>query len=156
MGLREELGYPNLIEDAGHEAVLNVVVTGAMLAKEGDALLRPHGVTEAQFNVLMLLRYQSPPEGSPQTALGRMLVVNRSNVTGIVDRMEAAGWVERLPEPGDRRVNLVRLTARGRKITDRACEAYISRISEVTAGLSAADRQTLCRLLERIRRGLAP
>jgi DNA-binding MarR family transcriptional regulator len=156
MGLREELGYPNPIEDGGHEAALAVVLTGAMLAKEGDSLLRCHGVTEAQFNVLMLLRYQCPAAGSPQSALCRMLLVNRSNVTGLVDRMEAAGWLERHPDPADRRVNLVRLTPSGRSLAKRAEMTYLARVSEVMAGLDPPEVQILCRLLERVRQRLVP
>ena len=85
MSLQKELGLPNPLEAPGHEAVLNIVLTGELLAKEGDRLLRPFGLTDSQFNVLMLLKYQVKGGGINQTRLGQMLLVNRSNVTGLVD-----------------------------------------------------------------------
>ncbi len=154
MALQDELGFPNPVENPSHEAMLSLVVTGTLLAKEGDALLRHFGLTDSQFNVLMLLRYQAPPEGASQVQLGRMLVVNRSNVTGLVDRMEKAGWVKREGTPGDRRANRVRLTAPGRALLVRAEKAYMARVEEVMGSLTPTDRRNLASLLERVRAGL--
>lgn len=151
MALKEELGFVNPIRDAAHEAVLNVVLTGEMLAKEATRLLRPFGLTEAQLNVLMLLKYQSDGGGLSQTRLGRMLLVNRSNVTGLIDRMEEAGWVKRSAETGDRRVKRVKLTPAGRRILGRAEKVYMARIREVMAGLPDDGCAALCRILEKVR-----
>jgi DNA-binding MarR family transcriptional regulator len=126
------------------------------MTKEGDRLLRPLGLTDAQFNILMLLKYQSESGRINQTQLGQMLLVNRSNVTGLVDRMEQAGWVERTAESGDRRVKMVQLTPSGRKLLERAEKAYYLRVDEIMGGLSANEVRQLCRLLERIRLQLKP
>ena len=90
MSLQNELGFINPIETRAHEALMNVVLTSALLVKQGHRLMRPFGLTDAQFNVLMLLKYQSDNGELNQTDLGNMLVVNRSNVTGLVDRLEQA------------------------------------------------------------------
>ena len=74
MGLKEDLGFSKPIEERTHEAVLNVVVTGEMLRKEATRVLRRFGLTGAQYNVLSLLRHQSPDGSVNQTRLGRMLV----------------------------------------------------------------------------------
>ena len=154
MGLREELGLPNPIEHAAHEAVLNVVMTGEMLAKEATRVLRPLGLTDTQLNVLMLLKYQSADGSLSQTRLGRMMVVNRSNITGLVDRMEEAGWVSRRVSRHDRRVRDVGLTPAGRRLLKRAEDAYLGRIEEVMSGLSDNACEALCRMLERVREQL--
>jgi DNA-binding MarR family transcriptional regulator len=154
MGLREELGFVHPVETPAHEAVLNVVVTANLLAKEGERLVAPFGITEAQFNVLMLLKHQSVGGGLDQTALGRMLVVNRSNVTGLVDRMEGAGLVVRSPDPGDRRVKRVSLTSKGRRAADAAEKPYFERVDRVLKAIPAEDRKALVRALERIRGAL--
>ena len=88
MSLKNELGLPNPFSHKEHEAMLNIVVTGTLLTKEGEKILRPYGLTDAQFNILMLLKYQSPDGKINQTILGKMLLVNRSNITGLIDRME--------------------------------------------------------------------
>ncbi len=151
MSLRDELGFPNPIEHAAHEALMSLVLTGTLLAKEGDGVLRPFRLTASQFNVLMTLAYQSADGQLSQTQLGRMLLVNRANVTGLVDRMERAGWVARGSHGGDRRVNLVRITAEGRKLLKRAEKAYLARVEEVMGVLGEEERVRFCRSLDRIR-----
>ena len=151
MSLEHELGLPNPLKNRPQEALLNVVLTGTLLAKEGDRLLRPLGLTDAQLNILMLLKYQSDGGKLNQTRLGRMLLVNRANVTGLVDRMEQAGWVERTPDAEDRRVKQVRLTAAGRRVLERAGKVYFARVEEVMGVLSSNEHRALCRMLERVR-----
>ena len=154
MGLQEELGLPVPFDNLAHEALLNVVLTGTLLAKEGNRLLRPLGVTEAQFNVLMLLKYQSGGDGINQTSLGNMLLVNRSNVTGLIDRLEQVGWVKRTADPSDRRVKQVRLTSNGRRVLERAEKAYVARVEEIMGALSSDEHAQLCAMLERVRSAL--
>ena len=151
MALREELGFPNPIQHPGHEAILSLVLTGTLLAKEGDITLRPFGLTISQFNLLMTLAYQSEEGHLSQTELSRMLLVNRANVTGLVDRMEKARWVARGSDASDRRVNLIRITTEGRRLLRRAEKAYLSRIEGVMEALDKEDRDGLCRSLERLR-----
>ncbi|MEW6363537.1 MAG: MarR family transcriptional regulator [Acidobacteriota bacterium] len=154
MSLREELGFPRPIESRAHETVLGVILAADLLAKECARVVRPCGLTEAQFNVLMLLRYQSEEGGLDQSTLGRMLVVNRSNVTGLVDRMERSGWVRRTPDVSDRRVKLVRVTPAGLKVLARAEKAYFQRLEAVVGVLAVEERNTLTRALEKLRREL--
>ncbi len=151
MGLAQELGFRSKIKEPTQEAVLNIVLTGTLLSKEGDRLFRPIGLTDAQFNVLMLLKYQSDNGEMNQTAIGSMLFVNRSNVTGLIDRMEQAGWVKRASQADDRRVNLVRITEAGRSILEQAESAYFQRLAEVMGDLSNKEQRQLCSMLERIR-----
>ncbi len=153
MALKEELSLPKGIRDAEHEAVLNIVYTGELLAKEATRLLRDFGLTQTQLNVLMLLGGQSDDGCLGQTDLGRMLLVNRSNVTGLIDRMEEAGWVRRAAADEDRRVKVVCLTAEGRRLLDEATEAYFDRLSEVMSGLDESGCREICRLMERVRQG---
>ena len=151
MSIQQELGFPNPVHSAAHEAALSIVLTGNLLTKESDRTLRPVGITSAQFNLLMLLKYQSTDGMLNQTRLGRMLLVHRSNVTGLVDRMEDAGWVTRMAEAGDRRVKLIRLTQRGERILARAEKAYFGRLEQAMASLSGPDQERLCQMLDRLR-----
>lgn len=151
MTLREELGFPNPVKHPSHEALLGLVVTATLLTKEGDRVLRPLGLSDSQFNVLALLRFQADDGSLDQTTLGRMLVVNRSNVTGLVDRMEKAGWVERTSDGNDRRVKRVRLTAEGRRLADATDRKYMARVHAVMGALSEKERESLGKTLEKIR-----
>lgn len=151
MSLQQELGFPNPITHRAHEALMNIAITGDMLSAEARRVLAPLGITEAQFNVLMLLVYQSDGYLT-QTKLGGMLLVNRSNVTGLIDRMERAGWVRRTGAPGDRRAKIIEITESGRNLLENAHRAYYARAEEIMGGLSETDGQCLNNLTEQIRR----
>ena len=151
MSLQQELGFKKPFQNQGHEALLNIVLTGSLLNKEGTKFFRPFGITEAQFNVLMILKYQSDQGRINQTSLGNMMLVNRSNVTGLVDRMEKAGLVRRVDDPQDRRVNLVEMTAQGAKVLETAGKAYYARIEQLMEGMSSQEYALLSKTLEKIR-----
>lgn len=151
MTLQEELGLLNAIQRSSHEVVLSIVLSGSMLTKEGDRILRPLGLTDSQFNVLMLLKYQTESGSLNQTRLGNMLLVNRSNVTGLIDRMEQAGWVVRESEKRDRRVKQVRLTKAGRQLLDRAEQVYFERVEEIMSAFNRTEQRQLVKMLETIR-----
>lgn len=151
MGLQHELNFPHPIQDPSHEVALAIVLTSAMLTKEADRLLREYDLTEAQFNVLMLLAYQAGPEGISQTQLSRMLLVNRANVTGLVDRMERDGLLERFSEPGDRRMRIIRMTEKGREILEKAVQPYLERVDGIMGALSTKEREDLLGILDRLR-----
>ncbi|HQO36291.1 MAG TPA: MarR family transcriptional regulator [bacterium] len=154
MSLQKELGFQHPIENPLHAAMLSVVLTGSLLVKEGHRIMRPFGITDAQFNVLMLLKYQSENGELNQTTLGRMLLVNRSNITGLTDRLEQAGLVQRVMDATDRRVNRVRLTQEGRSVLDRSEQAYFARVKEIMGTLSEKENAQLNTFLERVRKQL--
>lgn len=114
--------------------IVAVLSTADAFLRESQRLFRPLGLTGAQFNVLDLLA--DAPEGVSQRELGDRLVVDRSNVTGLLDRMEKAGWVRRKDHPEDRRVYLVTLTPSGQALWAKANALYHEAIAQVTAGLS--------------------
>ena len=151
MGLQQELGLPYPISDTAHETIMNIALTGEMLSKEGQRIFRPMGLTDSQFNVLIILKHQADSEGITQTELGQRLLVNRSNVTGLVDRMEEAGWVKRTPVDGDRRVNKVQITKDGNRLLERAEKTYYERIQQVMGDVSKKDMAAVCSILQRIR-----
>ena len=109
MKLKEELGLDQSIETAEHECLLNILYAGTMISKASYVYFRKYGITDAQFNVLIQLRYARQSTLS-QADLGRRLVVNKADMTGIVDRLEKAGLVERIDHPNDRRINIIRIT----------------------------------------------
>lgn len=155
-GLQSELGLPRPIVYPAHEPVLAIVYTATLLEKRGGRLLRAHGLTDAQFNVLMMLHYQGERGRMSQIRLGRLLLVNRSNVTGLVDRMERDGLVRREDDPGDRRVNLVAITDKGESVLTAAMADYYPMLDKVMAPLNGAERGKLMELLSRVRQRLKP
>ena len=94
MALEQELGLRKPIKLLAHRALLNIYYTASCLKKRADEFFRGFGLTDVQFNVMMLLQYQSGPEGGlSQAQLSDMMLVNRANVTSLIDRMERPTWL---------------------------------------------------------------
>jgi len=102
-------------------------------------------ISEPQCHVLRLVE---PGAGVPMRRLVERLGCDASNVTGIVDRLESRGLVERSACAHDRRVRMVRLTPRGAEMRTRIV-ARMSEPPEPIAGLPADDLATLCTILRR-------
>ncbi|MFC1485767.1 MarR family winged helix-turn-helix transcriptional regulator [Candidatus Latescibacterota bacterium] len=154
MSLQQELGLPAPFSRKAHEAMLSIIVTGTLLSKEGERILRPFGLTNAQFNILMLLKYQSKDGKISQTGLSHMLLVRRPNVTGLIDRMEKLGLIRRVADPVDRRVNYIEMTKKGAKIVEKLHSIYYRRLDEVMSVLPEHAYDNLCGYLESIRKNM--
>ena len=133
--------------------VIAVLSTADAFLRGSQRLFRPLGLSGAQFNVLNLLAEAA--DGVSQRELGDRLLVDRSNVTGLLDRMEKAGWVRRADHPADRRIYLVTLTPTGRALWARANAVYLDVIAQVTAGLSAKRMGECAEILARLAKNAA-
>lgn len=107
-----------------------------------------HGLSSAQWR--MLVTVTKCGEATTQARLADLLEIEPISVSRLVDRMEAAGWVERRPDPQDRRVRLVMPTDRARavhaEIRAMADEVY----GEALAGLTPEQRLALLGGLSRV------
>lgn len=97
-----------------------------LLINSYDEVLRPHGLTFARFEALALLRF-SRTNALPMKVIGDRLQVHPTSVTNIVERLAAAGLVERRPNPRDGRGVLAELTDRGREVVDLAARDLMDR-----------------------------
>lgn len=88
-----------------------------------------------------------------QSALARMLGIERSGLVAIVDELESKGFLTRVAVPGDRRVQALVPTEAGRVAYAAALEAVRNLEAQVAENLSDNERATLLALLQRIRRG---
>src|SRR6187551_2882755 len=116
--------------EVGYDLVIQVLSAANVMVKESHRLFRPHGISDAQFNVLNVLG--PAPAGLSQRELSDVLVVDRSNITGLIDRMEQSGWVTRADHPSDRRVYVVRLTSAGKKFWQKILPEYVAAVRRVT------------------------
>jgi len=102
------------------------------------------GLSPVQCHVLHLIE---PGQPLPMGRLAGTLGCDASNVTGLVDRLEARGLVQRRPAPGDRRVKVVQLTPAGARLRTQL-------LTRMTGGscplsrLSAAEQRWLVKILE--------
>ncbi|MDN5806109.1 MAG: MarR family transcriptional regulator [Brevibacterium sp.] len=112
-----------------------------------------YGIEGWAFDVLSALRRSGEPyQLSPSTLLQETLVTS-GTMTNRIDRLVTAGWVERLPDPGDRRGVLVRLTADGRATVDSALADLLVKEREILGDLTPAGRRKLASLLRQLSTG---
>jgi DNA-binding MarR family transcriptional regulator len=128
-----------------HEAQKLFFEIGMVQRAKAGSALNALGLSFAQAHALRMLDLDEP---MPMSALADRLFCDASNVTGIVDRLEARGLVERRAYEGDRRVKALTITPAGAEVRDRAL-AIMSEPPEAIAALPAADQQALRDILAR-------
>lgn len=132
--------------------VYNLVRTHGALAPLLDSDLRASRLTAAQFNALLVLN-SAGEDGLTMGELGQHLVVSKSNVTGLVDRLEGRGWAKRCPEM-DRRAIRVRITETGSELLAEVAPSHAESLVELTGELAVEEKIELTRLLTKLRRAL--
>lgn len=132
--------------------VHNLLRTTSCLSPFIDADLRRQNLTASQLNMLLMLR-AAGPGGLLMGEIGQLLVVAKSNVTGLVDRLEEQKLVIRA-DCNDRRATTVRLTEAGLALLRKLAPRHAQSLSRLTQCLSGPEKKTLIRLLTRLRRQL--
>lgn len=153
MRLEKELKLKSRSMDINHEALLSVVLTAAQLHKLAERFFTKYGVTDTQFNILMTLD-DSGPDGLTQQELSEKLVVHKSNVTGLVDRLEKLGYVKRQVDEEDRRCNYIVLTPKGDKLIGKAEAPYFSEVDRIMNSLSEGEKRALISSTGKIRQAI--
>ena len=104
------------------------------------------GLSHVQCHVLHLIE---PGQPVPMSRLAEALSCDASNVTGLVDRLEARGLLERRPAPSDRRVKVLALTPTGTRLRDEMLRHMTGEPLPLSS-LAPAERRALVKLLERL------
>ena len=86
--------------------------------------------------------------------MSRLLLVNRSNITSLIDRMEHGGLVTRGPDPDDRRSKVVKLTPKGRQRLLAIDGPYTEEVKRIMKALTEKEMRELNAMLEKVRKKL--
>ena len=135
-------------------APLQVLSRVSRLARHLDlarsAAFAERGLELWEFDVLSALRRSGPPYQLSPGQLVSQTLVTSGTMTNRVDRLTGRGFVERRPDPGDRRGVIVTLTEAGRETVDAALADLLSRERELLSALSQPDQESLSGLLRRL------
>ncbi len=134
------------------EVFINLARTADELTRTTAALLRPHDLTIAQYNVLRIL-IGAGEKGLPCSEIGHRLITHDPDVTRLIDRLEKRSLVVRARDCADRRVVTVRITPTGTTLAE-ACDLdrrTTAALAARFARFSQDDCQTLITLLEDLR-----
>lgn len=107
------------------------------------------GISGAQFGVMRCLN-DCGDEGLMLSDLSRRLLVTCGNITGVVDRLEQAGYLRRERSVADRRVVHARLTESGRSFYGELMPAYLKMVQQSMSALSDEEREALAAITERL------
>lgn len=135
-----------------HNAAYLIAEIDRLLSREYDRRMRALGLTRAQWWVLAQLHFN---DGVTQTELAADLGLGKAALGGLLDRLEAKGWIERRPHPRDRRAKCVYRTRAVQRLLAEMRRIALEMSREQLAGLGRADREALVALLRRLRAHLA-
>lgn len=149
----DNIGREARAQSSDHSAVklwLRLLSCSTQIEQEIRSRLRQRfGTTLPRFDYLAQL--ERHPEGLRMNALSRYLMVSGGNVTGLTDQLTAEGWVERLPDPTDRRSLIVRLTPAGRAEFLRMAAEHEAWLVDLFEGFDLDDKRLLFETLGRLR-----
>ena len=148
--LRTELKQRKPFTSLQQEAQLNIVRTGNLLTDAFERLLKPHGITGTQYNVLRILR-GAGTEGLCRNEVRERLLSRMPDATRLLDRMEKAGLVTRSREDGDRRMVTTRITAEGQRLVDKLDDVVEEEHYRQLGHLSEKQTRKLIKLLTLVR-----
>jgi len=151
--LQRELKKKQPFDSPEQEAVLNIVRTSDRFQNRFLRLFREYGLTPSQYNVLRILRGEGKPLPCLEIA-GRMIQVVPA-ITGLLDRLEHQGLVERERCTEDRRVVYVALTEKARGMLSELDEPVMALHRQLVGHLTRAELVELSRLLEKARQSVA-
>ena len=151
--LARELRKRKPFELLEQEAYLNLVRTSDQLQIHFARLFRVHGITVQQYNILRILRGERRP--LPILEIAERMVTVVPGITGLIDRLEEAGLVERKRCDRDRRVIYVEVTSKGLKILDNLDKPVLALHRKLLGHMTRTELKELIRLLEKARSLLA-
>ena len=156
----DEASYRRLLDHAGSpgwtekairsaEVIVRLLRTYGAVAEQLGKHLEEFGLTQPQFNVLMLL-FSANQHRLPMRDIAEGLHVTRFNVTKLIDRMERDAVVKRTPATEDRRVIFVEMTEEGLTKLRRCLRLHWRRIDAMVSGLSVLEQDQLLALLAKL------
>lgn len=141
--------------DVANRLFLRLYQASNLMHKTGTRAVSRFGATTQQWAVLgALARPLARETGMTVKDLIRFLMVSRQNLAAVLDRLEAAGLVERVRGAGDGRLRHVRLTPAGRQVWEEMLVSIRAYYRDALADFSTEDCVLLFRLLDRLRDSL--
>ena len=143
------IDLPLAVANKEHEALVSFWWTSAMLKKVSRRFFRENYSSEAHFNLLVALMRA---EGSvTQNELSQKLLVDKSNITGLLDKLEALGQIKRNKVPDDRRSYHITLTKAGREMVEGLDVLYSEMVDQVMNDFTEEECEQLVSLTRKLR-----
>ena len=132
------------------ELLLNLAYSYDVLSGILSAKVTPYGITRAGFNVLRILS-RSDSKSCKQNEISELMLVSRANITGLVDSLFRKGLVDRINDPHDRRVNMIKILPKGEKLLDDLLPGYYKHMNDICSVFTEKEKAVFNDLLTRLR-----
>lgn len=146
---QNNIDLPLHIDDENQEAMVSLWWTSTLLKKIARRFFTKHNTSEAQFNMLHTISHLDRPV--TQKELSEILLVDKSNITGLLDRAEKEEYIIRKAVPGDRRSYHVALTDNGKQMLNDVGGLYEKIVAQVMSGFTVKEKQELVKLTHKMR-----
>ena len=124
-----------------------IIATYRVMQRSMAEMLAREGLTQPQFYALRVIAKRGP---TPMKTISDELFVTAANVTGIVDRLESKGLIERTAHREDRRATIIGLTLKGRELQDGVAKKYSRFMQRVLQRFTKEEQETLRDLLAKL------
>ncbi len=147
--LNKRLAQTKAFDNPALEAILNVMLAAGWMNEWNDRVCASQNITRSQYNVLRILR-GAYPSGRTRQDITRRMIDRSPDVTRLIDRLEAAGYVERERTDTDRRLSIARITEQGLALLNTLEPEYERVYAEMNARLTESELHQLSALCEKI------
>lgn len=154
MSIFNDLGVRDGKDRQGEAALYNLAACYNHAERLIAEHLTPHGLTPVKMNALLIIRHVGGPQGLAQNEIGKRMIVTAGNVTRLLDRLEKERLIERVSQAGDRRVKLVRITAKAATLLDQVWPDYKRMVNALMEPLSGPEMASTVKNLEKLRKSL--
>ena len=148
--LRAELKQNKPFSSLAEEAILNLERTADCFRREFQKVLKPHGITQTQYNALRILR-GAGPDGLTCSELGERLVSSDPDITRLLERLARLGLITRQRASADRRVVLTVIAPAGLELLASIVPIFNESIRQSLAHMERSAQEALINLLEEAR-----
>lgn len=152
VGIKQELLLSRLGDDEAARLVMTVLTTARRIDVACAELLARHDLSEGRLAALLAV---SAEPGITPRVLGDRLEVTSATVTGLLDRLERDGLIERRPHASDRRTHTLTTTTAGERLIDELVPVYADWLHQLGAGIDPAERGSAALVLATLQQNLA-
>lgn len=153
--IKDEIKQNLPFESPGDECLIALLRTADHVNLALERMMKDHGITPTQYNVLRILR-GALPDGLTCSEIGKRLVNHVPDVTRLLDRIERSGWVKRERTSQDRRLVMIRLTGEGKQRVDEMDKPVRETTRAIMGVLDKKQTRELIELLDILRNGGQP
>jgi DNA-binding MarR family transcriptional regulator len=151
MTLKDELKMSGNFRSQRQEALLSLMRTQAVLEPAFNRVFSFYGLTNAQFNILRILKGNRGSKGMACSDIGSRLISRDSDVTRLVDRLVKSDLAERHRPEEDRRKVLVQITSEGKELIEKLLPLLKVEEERALGHMAQKDLLALIQLLDRVR-----